>query len=270
MKFYLLNITWKCQLACRYCWMRRNITPNKELASVPERTLDEWIAAIERDKPDLIGLGGGEPLSVSWVLDLIRAFPDVQFAINTNGLNADKIDELVNNRIGNVVHINYSYHPDAAKRFDWYDNLYKQNVVALAKAGYPVTGSVVITDGYREDTAGIMEWAKSIGFHMTEIPICTTRPEINELTNEGLLCDGGATHLFSDPAGNVWACQTALNSPFWKDTCLGNWVDGAIDLGKKPVPCYLWCVEKNVNSSTHESGDFFHVNARRATEGGII
>lgn len=262
-KFYLLNITWKCQLACHYCWMRRNITPNKELSGVQERTLEEWIKAIERDKPDMIGLGGGEPLSVSWVLDLIRAFPDVNFAINTNGLS-DKIDELVKERISNVIHINYSYHPDAAKRYGWYDALYKQNFVALARAGYPVTGSVVITDNYRDDTAGIMKWAEDVGAHITEIPICTTRPEINDLTDEGLICDAGVTHLFSDPSGNVWACQTALNSPFWRETCLGNWIDGKIDISRKPVPCFMWCVEKNVNSGAHESGDFFHVNARLA------
>lgn len=261
-KFYLLNITWKCQLNCHYCWMRKHITPNRELRNVPERMLDEWVAAIKRDTPDLIGLGGGEPLSVSWVLDLIRAFPNVKFAINTNGLNADKIEELCARLLPNVIHINLSYHPDAAKRYDWYDALYKQNVINLARAGYPVTGSVVITDGYREDTAGIMEWAKTIGLHMTEIPICTTRPEIAELTNEGLVCDGGITHLFSDPSGQVWPCQTALNSPFWKSTCLGNWADGNVNLDNKPVPCYLWCVEKNVNSAAHESGDFFHVNAR--------
>jgi|GEM_PF-6193994 hypothetical protein len=261
-KFYLLNITWKCQLNCHYCWMRKNITPNKELRDVPERTLDEWIAAIKRDKPDLIGLGGGEPLSVSWVLDLIRAFPDVKFAINTNGLNSDKMDELKRERIPNVVHINYSYHPDAAKRYAWYNDLYKQNMIALAQAGYPVTGSVVIADGYKEGTREIMDWACAVGAHITEIPICTTRPEIKELTHEGLVCDAGITHLFSDPSGQVWACQTCLNSPFWKSTCLGNWVDGTVDLDNKPEPCYLWCVERNVNSGTHESGDFFHVNAR--------
>lgn len=262
MKFYLLNITWKCQLNCHYCWMRQNITPNKELRDVPERTLDEWVEAIKRDKPDLIGLGGGEPLSVSWVLDLIRAFPEVKFAINTNGLNTDKIEELVKSRIPNVIHINYSYHPDAAKRYKWYDNLYKQNMIALMNAGYPVTGSVVIADSYSEQTKAMIAWVRDLGLHMTEIPICTTLPEIQTLTDEPLICDAGITHLFSDPAGQVWACQTAMNSPYWQSMCLGNWVDGEIDLSKKPVPCYLWCVERNVNSEAHESGDFFHVNAR--------
>ena len=264
MKFYLLNITWKCQLACKYCWMRHNITPNKELNNVPERTLEEWSAAIARDKPDLIGLGGGEPLSVKWVLDLIRAFPDVRFAINTNGLNSDKIDELVRGRIPNVVHINYSYHPDAAKRFSWYDGLYKHNAVALGQAGYPVTGSIVIDDEQSEQTKAMLKWSREVGYHMTEIPICTTRPEIQTLTDTPFVCDAGITHLFSDPAGQVWACQTCLNSPYWKETCLGNWVDGDIDMSKKPVPCYLWCVEYHVNSQDHESGDFFHVNARPA------
>ena len=261
-KFYLLNITWKCQLACHYCWMHRHITPNAELRDVPERTLEEWIAAIKRDTPDLIGLGGGEPLSVSWVLDLIRAFPDVKFAINTNGLNADKMDELASARIPNVIHVNYSYHPDAAKRYEWYDSYYKQNIMALARVDYPVSGSVVIADSYSEQTKSMIAWVRDLGLHMTEIPICTTRPEIETLTDQPLVCDGGITHLFSDPAGNVWPCQTTLNSPFWKSTCLGNWVDGEVDLSNKPVPCYLWCVERNVNSEAHESGDFFHVNAR--------
>jgi len=193
---------------------------------------------------------------------LIRAFPDVRFAINTNGLNSDKIDELVRGRIPNVVHINYSYHPDAAKRFSWYDGLYKHNAVALGQAGYPVTGSIVIDDEQSEQTKAMLKWSREVGYHMTEIPICTTRPEIQTLTDTPFVCDAGETHLFSDPAGQVWACQTCLNSPYWKETCLGNWVDGDIDMSKKPVPCYLWCVEYHVNSQDHESGDFFHVNAR--------
>ena len=264
MKNYLFNITWKCQLTCSYCWVMKDIRTNPVLDVAPQRTIDEWTKAIERDTPDIATMGGGEPLSVPWAVDLIRRFPDIAWALSTNGLNADKINEIANSALRQIININLSYHPEAARKYTWYNDQWKQNILRLKRAGYNVTSNVEKVNQNVERSKWAIDWLETIGSHMLISPICGGRKELFEPQETSLICEGGVNHLVIAPDGNAWPCQTALNSYLWKETCLGNWIDGELDLSKKPVPCHLYCVEYNHQYKEHEAGDFFYLNVRRA------
>jgi MoaA/NifB/PqqE/SkfB family radical SAM enzyme len=78
MKHYLINITNLCQLKCSYCWVRRKVNKVSELDNAVTRPYEDWVKAIRRDPPEVLDVGGGEPLSVDWCIDLIKEFPNIQ------------------------------------------------------------------------------------------------------------------------------------------------------------------------------------------------
>lgn len=264
MKNYLLNITWKCQLSCSYCWVRKSINTNPVLDGVTQRPFEDWKNAIERDPADYITLAGGEPLSVPWAIDLMRAFPGIKWCLSTNGIVRKKINELAAQRLPQIFNINLSYHPETAAKYDWYTNQWKAEMLMLAAAGYNVSSNVENINDNVEKSGEAIEWAKAHGLPMLISPICGGRDELSRPQGIGLVCEGGINHLVIDPAGNAWTCQSSINSYAWDKTCLGNWLDGPLDIKHKPNPCYLYCVEYFVQYKEHQAGDFFFLNVREA------
>jgi len=224
--------------------------------------MEDWARAIERDTPDFITLAGGEPLSVPWAIDLMRAFPNVKWCLSTNGLNRDKIDELANLRLPQIFNINLSYHPEAAKRYSWYFDGWKIGMLTLAEAGYNVSSNIERVNQNVERSQRAIDFAHALGKKMLISPICGGRPELAHPQDTPLVCEGGINHLTIAPNGDAWPCQSAINSFAWKETCLGNWIDDTIDMSKKPVPCHLQCVEYFYQYKEHEAGDFFFLNVR--------
>lgn len=265
MKHYLINTTWKCQLNCSYCWVRRHVNKTPELTEAITRPYEDWANAIKRDPPDVMDIGGGEPLSIDWTLDLIRQFPNIGWGISTNGLNIDKIEELAACRIPQVININLSFHPEAAK-YAWYSDQWKREIIMLAEAGYPVHPNLMDTPYGLKAGAWAINWLKSIGMHMIISPMCGGLEESRYPSETSLICDAGQNVIVVDPAGNAWPCLSALNSYAWKETCLGNWLDGEIDLNKVPKPCHLYCAEYEIQYLKHEAGDFYNTHVRPAEE----
>jgi hypothetical protein len=265
----LANITWKCQLKCSYCWVRRHINHIPELDGVVAyRPLEDWIAATKRDTPEIMDIGGGEPLSVPWCLDWIRAFPNVQWGLSTNGLNFDKIDELAACRIPQIISINLSYHPEAGKQYEWYNRNWKEQVAKLVSAGYHVIPNLEDTGHNREWARWAIDWLDSVGLHMVVSPLCGGRPELAKPQPLALTCGAGRAYMTIAPDGRAWPCLTSLNSYAWNETSIGNWLDGTIDLSSVPNPCHLWCVEYLVQYDQHEAGDFWNLQVH-PIEGGI-
>jgi hypothetical protein len=262
MKHYLINTSWKCQLTCSYCWVRKHINQIPELNSVTMRPLEDWVKAIQRDPPDIMDIGGGEPLSVPWTLDLIRTFPNIQWGLSTNGINNERIVELARYRIPQIININLSYHPEAARKYAWYDEQWKHEIQLLHNSGYWLSPNLEDNNENVVRSKWAIEWLESIGLHMVISPLCGGVKELAYRQDQALTCDAGVNFITVDPAGNAWPCLSSLNSYAWKETCLGNWLDDTIDLRKKPSPCHLYCVEYNVQYAQHESGDFWGIHAR--------
>ena len=253
----LANITWRCQLRCSYCWVRKHINKVPELTCAETRPLEDWIAATERDMPDILDLGGGEPLSVPWVLDYIRAFPNLQWGLSTNGLNEDKVDELVQQPLPQIISINLSYHPEAARIYDWYDRTWKREVRELLEADYNVIPNLENTGHNLEWGKWAIDWLAGIGKHMVISPLCGGSPELAQPQPLALTCKAGTNFITIAPDGRAWPCLTSLNSYAWNETSIGNWLDGTIDLSNVPNPCHLWCVEWFSQYLNHEAGDFW-------------
>jgi organic radical activating enzyme len=268
MRHYLINTTWKCQLACSYCWVRRHVNKQPGLDAMAERPYEDWLAALRRDPPDVCDIGGGEPLALPWTLELVRALPGIEFGINTNGLNVDRIDELAACRLANVVNVNLSYHPEAARHYGWYNSVWKRNVLALQEAGYQLSPNLMRTTPRNQETAQwAIEWLKAHGLHMVVSPCCGGREESKHLQDwPGLTCEAGVNHITVGPDGTAWPCLSALWSAWWAETSLGNWLDGPLDLSRKRQPCRLYCAEYRMQYQEHESGDFWHTNVRPMAE----
>jgi len=266
MKHYMINTTWKCQLSCSYCWVRRHINHIPALTNVAERPLEDWVKAIRRDPPDILDIGGGEPLSVPWTLDMIREFPGIRWGLSTNGLNTDKIEELARYRIPQIVNINLSYHPEAAKIYSWYDEQWRRQVMLLRNTGYWLSPNLEDNRDNVERSQWAINWLQTIGMHMVVSPLCGGRPELAHPQPIAMTCKSGVNFLTVDPSGQAWPCLSSLNSYAWKETCIGNWLDGTIDLSNKPDPCHLFCVEYFVQYGAHESGDFWGIEAHPIEE----
>ncbi|MFA6135636.1 MAG: radical SAM protein, partial [Phycisphaerae bacterium] len=178
MKHYLLNPTWRCQLHCSYCWVRKHINKVPALTSVAERPYEDYVTALRRDPPDICDIGGGEPLILPWIFDLIEAFPDIAWGLSTNGLVRERIHELAERKLRNLVNINLSYHPEAGQRFGWYNGLWKEHALLLSKAGYAVGPNLEITDFNLKHGQWAIDWLKANGLRMVCSPICTGQPQL--------------------------------------------------------------------------------------------
>jgi hypothetical protein len=250
-------------MRCSYCWVRKHVNKTPALDDVVAyRPLEDWIAATKRDRPQIMDIGGGEPLSVPWVLDWIRAFPDVQWGLSTNGLNSDKIDELVACNLPQIISINLSYHPEAARAYPWYNQQWKQQVTALTLAGYHVIPNLEDTGHNLEWAQWAIDWLKARGLHMVVSPLCGGRPELAKPQPLALTCKAGTNFMTVAPDGRAWPCFLSLNSYAWDETSIGNWLDGTIDLSKVPKPCNLYCVEYFIQYQQHEAGDFWDIQAK--------
>ena len=261
MKHYLANITWKCQLKCSYCWVRKHINKIPELTGVQDRPYEDWNAAIKRDQPEIMDIGGGEPLSVPWVLDWMRDNPKVAFGLSTNGLDTDKIDELARRPLSNIININLSYHPEAAAIYPWYDKQWKGQVIRLLTTGYVLSPNLEDTGKNVERSQWAINWLKSLGIHMVVSPLCGGRKELAKPQPLALECKGGVNYITIAPDGRAWPCLSSLNSYAWDSTSIGNWLDDTIDLSNKPDPCNLFCVEYFIQYQQHEAGDFWGIEA---------
>lgn len=267
MKHYAAHITWRCVNRCAECWVRATVYHRPEVLHVPERPLADWLAAIERDRPDMLELLGGEPFVVDWLYDLIAGAPQVRMAISTNCVLTRRIQAFAARpRLPNLRSITCSYHPDAADLHRDYDWLWRNSVIALREAGYVVCCNLVDYPGHRERSARMISLLEGLGVTGMVSPYEQTA-QLGDLRKTGLVCQGGVDHLLIAPDGSAFPCFTAFRSPYWGRYCLGNWLDGTVDAARKPVPCYLDCVDYYVLPHEHAAGEMWGTRPRPA-EGG--
>jgi len=254
MKRYAAHLTWQCVNRCAECWVRATVYQRPEVLHVRERTAAEWIAAAERDTPDMLELLGGEPFLFEGLYELC-ARANCYTAISTNCVLMDRIAAFcARPHVETVRSITCSYHPDAPHaNYEW---RWRRSVMLLAGAGYSVCCNLVDYPGYRERAEATLAWARKAGVQVVINPYERTE-QLGELRETGLVCRGGTDHLLIAPDGTAYPCFTAFRSPYWREYELGNWIDGTVDAVRKPAPCYLDCVDYYVLPHEHSAGDMW-------------
>lgn len=267
MKHCLINLTWACHNSCVYCWVEQTVRTRSEMIRVATRPLEQWVATIKRDKPDVVDIAGGEPLLVPWVVPLVRACPEVRFGLSTNGLAMGVIEQLVKERthLQNLIGINLSYHPNT--NCANYILRWRHAVNALRGAGYVVGPNVVDFADNVERSRHAIAWmeGQNIPYAISPYEDCTA-VDTNTCQNKGLICQGGINHLNVAPDGTAWPCLSSMRSSNYQDYVLGNWLDGTVDVSRKPQPCYLWCHDYYVLKEHHQAGDMWGIDARLVEE----
>ena len=268
MKHYLINPTWQCHNTglCSYCWVTQTVRTRTEMIGAEVRSLYDWAQAINRDKPDVVDIAGGEPLLIGWIPGLLQMCPDTQFGLSTNGLASRALAQLCRAKPTNLLAINVSYHPDAAVRNNRYDKRWAEAIdTVLAFGGRPHV-NIVDAPGNVEAAKDTIAWLALKGIKY-EISPYEEMGDLGTKLEQGLCCEGGVNHLNVAPDGQAWPCLTTMRSPFWAETCLGNWIDGEIDLSRKEQPCHLACVDYYTLQHEHEAGDMWNIQAEPCEEG---
>lgn len=260
MKHYALHLLWACQNACSYCWVEQSVRTRPEQYKRRTRPMEDWAAAIKRDRVDVAELLGGEPLLIPWLSDLIAECPETKFAISTNGLKADAAVNLAQRMLPNIISINVSLHPESEEHAPDYLDKWSRSVLALREM-YNVCVNVVDAPLNREKCAHVAAWLADRRIPCIVSPYEQVR-DLGTKTNLGLCCRGGIDHLLVAPDGEAWPCFTALRSPYYAEYSLGNWLDDTIDVSRKAEPCYLQCVDYYVLPHEHIAGDMWGVKAK--------
>jgi MoaA/NifB/PqqE/SkfB family radical SAM enzyme len=258
MKHWLINPTWRCQNHCDYCWMQQSVGVRADLVAAHERPMWDWANAIQRDEIDLVDIAGGEPLLVPWIADLLAACPQTLFGISTNALSGPGVSALAKAKPQNLVAVNVSYHPRTMARDRGYQDRYTAALNEMREAGLKVHVNIVDAPGVVDEAEAMIARLREAGVHVSVNP----EEHVTDLLCErdaGLECMGGVDHMTVAPDGSAWACLSALRSPRWRELCLGNWLDRTVDLRRKPVPCYLNCVDYYVLKESHSCGDMWGV-----------
>jgi hypothetical protein len=228
-----------------------------EMMNAPERPLEDWVAAIKRDRVDVVDLAGGEPLLVPWLPELLAACPETQFGLSTNGMAYDALERLLAGRPRNLCSINLSFHPETGIG---YMRRFRAAARLMALYGAPCHSNIVDAPQIHDQVKEALTMLTEMGLRAVVSPFEDVET-LGEILPQGLRCRGGIDHLTIAPDGSAWPCLTTIRSPMWRSTCLGNWLDGELDLSAKPEPCHLNCVDYYVLPSQHIAGDMWDIHA---------
>jgi len=213
----VINLSWKCQLKCPYCWLPHT---NIDLKCI-EHSPDEWIEAIIRTVPvgGAIDFSGGEPLlynGLDKVLDAIGK-AGIQWAITTNALSTEGVNALLETDPPGCLLINISDHTGNRTASD--------NINKL-KAAYFTSVNRVLHEGAgnREDVNTLLTYQ--------------AWEEGDAVDGIDRKCTAGCNHWTADPSGNVYRCGVDMqigNEPF------GNLFDANFKAMTEPKDCHFGC-----------------------------
>lgn len=269
----LVWITFRCNYRCSYC----NIVTNFDFGTLAgrgsERSVDDWVAAMDRLPPTLFYFAGGEPFLYSGFPDLLNRLPAKHSLIGVVSNGTVKLD--VYKRIEKKIALNISFHREFVE-----EEAFVKKVLEL-KELFNVSVNVVAT---RENLSVLRHLEEY--FHNKEITLHVDRllddktiytPEEEKFLDSFLsaerraqhdqldyhdyqpkLCGAGVNYINVFPNGEVYTCAGGmeyLHSPLTKEILanqpgepfdltkfkMGNVFDPAFALNSKRIVCPLPC-----------------------------
>lgn len=269
----LIWITFRCNYRCSYC----NIVTNFNFATVSgretEKSVEDWIAALDRLPPTLFYFAGGEPFLYPGFPELLNAIPAKHSLVGVVSNGTVKTD--VYRRIKKRIAINISFHREFVEE----DAFVKK--VAELQEFFNVSVNIVAT---RENLSVLRHLDqyfknKQITLHVDRLLDETTSytPEETQFLDSFLsverrkqhdqlayddyqpkLCGAGLNYINVTPGGEVYTCAGGMeyaHSPLVKNILdhqpgaafdverfkMGNLFDPEFALNKKRIVCPLPC-----------------------------
>ena len=181
----VINPSWNCQLSCPYCWL-----PHTQINhEAEEHPWWEWAEALVSLLPpkSIVDVSGGEPLLYEGLTNLLAYLGGhgLRWAITTNALHTEGVDELIKARPKGAVVVNVSDHKQNVKAHLNIQNLRRAFAVVVHRVTHPQAGQ-------HESGAGditYQEWAEGTA-----------------LDGVTRLCNAGSRHLVIDPGGDAFRC----------------------------------------------------------------
>lgn len=185
MKHVVVNLSWKCQLHCPYCWLP-HVKINRK---APERTWTEWGAALlDACSPgDVIDFSGGDPLlydGIELLLYYLGA-SGIRWAITTNALATEYIERLMKCHLMGCICINVSDHTGNEAARANIDRLRTKFPVHTHRVDHP-------SAGHHEQGAKIIPYQKWAEGQATDGKL--------------RYCNAGIRHWVTDTEGNLYRC----------------------------------------------------------------
>lgn len=212
----VINPSWDCQLACKYCWL-----PHTKInRQAQEHLWHEWADAIIKHVPkgSIIDVSGGDPLLYEGLSSLVSklGWYGINWAITTNALHTRGVNKLIMRNIPGCVVINISDHLGNLKAHENIQKIREVYRVNVHKVAHE-------SAGHHEDNAQSIEYQ--------------AWKEGSALDGVKRLCDAGINHWVIDPSGDIFRCCVDMqvgNKP------LGNLFTGIINKSE-PFICEFGC-----------------------------
>jgi len=109
----LLWITFRCNYRCSYCNIVTNYNFGDLAGKESEKTVEQWLEALERLPPTMFFIAGGEPFLYKELPDLINRLPKKHSIIGIVSNGTAKIEEY--RRIKKRIGVNISFHREFVK-----------------------------------------------------------------------------------------------------------------------------------------------------------
>jgi len=168
-----IEITKRCNARCAFCACWQADTPGAEL--------DDYGPLVEKFKPVLVSVSGGEPLMRKDCVDLIRGMrPHCHYmALITNGalLNGESARGLAEAGVDQIcISLDYlgTRHDDARRVNGLYDHL-AETIPALTRAGFRIALNTIIMESNLSEILPIAYRAKEWGAMVSYSAYCTLK-----------------------------------------------------------------------------------------------
>jgi MoaA/NifB/PqqE/SkfB family radical SAM enzyme len=269
----LVWITFRCNYRCSYC----NIVTNFDFGTVSgrqaERSVEDWLRAMDAMPPTMFFFAGGEPMLYSGFPDLLNGMPlkHTLLGVVSNGTAKMAVYKQIKNRIG----LNISFHREFIEEdkfvakveqlkelFNVSVNIVatRENLSVLRTLDQSFKNKEITlhVDRLLDDT--VIYTPEEVAFLDSFLTVERRRQkdQLNYKDYEPKVCGAGNNYINIMPDGEVYTCAGGMeyfNSPLVKKILdqqpeepfdlgqfkMGNIFDPGFELNTKPIVCPLPC-----------------------------
>jgi organic radical activating enzyme len=261
--------TFRCNYRCSYCTVVTKFDFTTIYPKAAERSVSDWLAALDRLPPAVIYIAGGEPFVYAGLADLVNGLPGKHQVIGIVSNLSQPAS--VYRKITRKLHLNASFHREFTEHKE-----FAQKVKELSDQ-FHIHVNVVAT---RENLSFLSEISAemssdNITLHVDPVvdpEFCYSREEMdflgkfirNDRVPDQQLnfqdfapkrCSAGRNYVFVVPNGDVYTCGGGLaymTSPLYEKLiegrklpkfAMGNLFDPEFRLNSGDIICALPCKE---------------------------